>query len=271
MDIIDTWSNGDKIYIHIEGDNVSVNSDDNTNVSRAKFINLTAAEHGLSSDRTIRVFQKGNDIEFIPNACKDYDGNWYDAIRVGSWTFTASNLRVTHFNDGTPIAFDSLEPATEPSIYNGTGSDFDPVRHGYLYSWGAISSAKGLAPAGWKIPQMNYYGGYIWPYLRENLAYSADLTTSTAVAKCVASSTGWIQSSGTNYTVGKQQELNNCTGFNAYPVGTQNGDAGSVTYLATLQDSGDQFRCGYIQSGSATLASPLVNKTVAVSIRLMKI
>ena len=36
----------------------------------------------------------------IPNAVTDYDGNSYDAVRIGEQVWMASNLRTTHYLKG---------------------------------------------------------------------------------------------------------------------------------------------------------------------------
>lgn len=39
----------------------------------------------------------------IVEIVQDYDGNWYEAIKIGNDVWTAQNLRTTHFLDGDPI------------------------------------------------------------------------------------------------------------------------------------------------------------------------
>jgi len=51
---------------------------------------LTAAEQLLSDGTFLTPVQ-------------DYDGNWYEVVKIGSQAWLAQNLRTTHFADGTPI------------------------------------------------------------------------------------------------------------------------------------------------------------------------
>lgn len=34
---------------------------------------------------------------------QDYDGNWYEVVKIGTQAWTVQNLRTTHYADGTPI------------------------------------------------------------------------------------------------------------------------------------------------------------------------
>jgi uncharacterized protein (TIGR02145 family) len=52
---------------------------------------LTTAEQSLADGTFLQPVQ-------------DYDGNWYEVVKIGDLAWTAQNLRTTHFADGTPIA-----------------------------------------------------------------------------------------------------------------------------------------------------------------------
>ncbi len=85
----------------------------------------------------------------------DYDGNEYDTITIGAQVWMKQNLKVTHYNDGTPIpnVSDSTAWAHLTSgarcYYNNDSVAFDSV-YGALYNWYAVSNPN-ICPAGWHV------------------------------------------------------------------------------------------------------------------------
>ena len=59
----------------------------------------------------------------IHNAVKDYDGNQYDAVRIGRQTWMKTNLRTTHYADGTPISAGLGEDVQAPAYCEIPGVD----------------------------------------------------------------------------------------------------------------------------------------------------
>jgi uncharacterized protein (TIGR02145 family) len=87
----------------------------------------------------------------------DIDGNVYKTVTIGSQNWMAENLRVTKYNDGTPIQYitddtEWLDNALGAyCAYNNT-TDTDTIyKYGYLYNSYAVNTGK-LAPEGWHIP-----------------------------------------------------------------------------------------------------------------------
>jgi uncharacterized protein (TIGR02145 family) len=134
--------------------------------------------------------EKANSI-FNPNlsygTVTDIDGNVYKTIRIGSQTWMAENLRVTHYDDGSAIQLLKSVRAHYNSDPNDPGSivyldsEWDriglfsksycwpvddktnAITYGALYSWcaamnGAASSSQspsgiqGVCPTGWHLP-----------------------------------------------------------------------------------------------------------------------
>jgi uncharacterized protein (TIGR02145 family)/uncharacterized repeat protein (TIGR02543 family) len=87
---------------------------------------------------------------------KDIDGNEYKTIRIGNQTWTVENLKTTHYNEGTPIHYET-DPAQWQSDkyipqycwYNNDATN--KATYGALYNWYAVNIGK-LAPAGWHVP-----------------------------------------------------------------------------------------------------------------------
>ena len=137
------------------------------------------------------------------------------------------------YRDGTPIP-----QVTDMAEWNSltTGAwcyyDNDPSK-GKLYNWHAVAGIhdndpntpnKILAPEGWHIPTETE-----WLSLENHLisnGYNYDGTTSeNRIAKSMASVVEW-ENTSTIGAVGNNQEINNSTGFNAFPNGgrTYTGD-----------------------------------------------
>lgn len=95
----------------------------------------------------------------------DIDGNVYKTVTIGTQTWMAENLKVTRYNDGTPIP---QEISSEKWSKVSTGAWCDPSyseTYGKLYNWYAVGTSK-LAPKGWHVPNdsewtvlMDYLGG----------------------------------------------------------------------------------------------------------------
>ena len=169
---------------------------------------------------------------YFPNAIQDYDGNWYDAVVIGDQVWLASNLRTTHYADGTPIpAGGSTSSDTDPYYYDYSSSGIPLKDRGYLYNWPAVmkgaassdlnpSGVQGIAPTGWHVPsdaewtQLTNYVGSVPEYILNN--------DSTYIAKALASQSYW-EASTNAYAIGNDLTANNKTLFCAVPAGNCNG------------------------------------------------
>lgn len=93
----------------------------------------------------------------------DIDNNKYETITIGSQTWMAENLRVTRYNDGTPIPYvfdaadwqSSLSPAMV-WLYNGDygDPDFGAPEYGALYNYFVVAdtNSHNVCPIGWHVP-----------------------------------------------------------------------------------------------------------------------
>lgn len=84
---------------------------------------------------------------------KDYDGNIYNTVKIGTQTWMAENLRTTHYADGTPVTV----------FYSANNQSFNNESYGLLYTWAATmngvatssanpSGVLGICPTGWHVP-----------------------------------------------------------------------------------------------------------------------
>jgi uncharacterized protein (TIGR02145 family) len=90
----------------------------------------------------------------------DIDGNEYRITKIGDQVWTIDNLKVTHFNDGTPIQewtedhyWDySQDPPEEPAYcwYDNDYEQYGKI-YGALYNFYTASDPR-IAPEGWRVP-----------------------------------------------------------------------------------------------------------------------
>jgi len=195
-------------------------------------------------------------IKMLPNAgdVTDADGNVYQSVRIGNQVWTAENLRVTKFNDGTAIPKEAStaiwsNDSTTPKYcyYNNTTNADDIKKYGALYNWYAVSptNAKKIAPAGWHVPSEAE-----WNTLENYLiakGYNWDgTTTGSKISKALAAKTDWDTNSG-NGAPGNDLAKNNSSGFSALP--------GGYRYNASIFYS--QSHIGFWWSTTVIKPSPL--------------
>jgi len=91
------------------------------------------------------------------NTMTDIDGNVYETVQIGSQTWMAENLKVTHYRDGTEITNETDDAAWAGltaeayCIYNNNASN-EVETYGALYNWYAAVDAHNIAPEGWHVP-----------------------------------------------------------------------------------------------------------------------
>lgn len=139
----------------------------------------------------------------------DYDDNEYPIVRIGTQQWLGTNLRTTHFNDGTPIsciedqyAWGDTEVTEEPAFCYCEG-DPEVASYGLLYNWHAVHTAK-LCPAGWRVPS------------RDDWNAMAEFLGTETVGECVKSTWGWYDVWGDTKP---EYQGTNSSGFNAKPTG----------------------------------------------------
>lgn len=108
----------------------------------------------------------GDEMQFVAENPQviDVDGNVYQTIILHNFLWMAENLKVTHYNDGSPIVkglTDTEWSGTNSGAYaiyphynvDGINSDMEMLMtYGALYNWMAATDPKGLCPAGWRLP-----------------------------------------------------------------------------------------------------------------------
>jgi uncharacterized protein (TIGR02145 family) len=159
----------------------------------------------------------------------DTDGNIYQTVKIGNQEWMAENLRVTKYNDGSDIPFDTAKAtwmnATTPKccFLNNTTDSVTINTYGGFYNLYVIDPAnpKKIAPEGWHVPTDSE-----WIILENFLVlngYNWDGTTDTThmdkIAKSLAAKVDWkvfpLSGGAPGYDVAK----NNRSGFSGFPCG----------------------------------------------------
>lgn len=143
--------------------------------------------------------------EQTPEIITDINGNIYHSVTIGTQIWMVENLKVTKFNDGTPLSLisDSAEWASlsTPGYcwYDNNESAYKDS-YGALYNGYATKTGK-LAPTGWHI------------------ATDAEWTILTTYLGGENIAGGKLKEKGTIHWAEPNTEATNETGFSALPGG----------------------------------------------------
>lgn len=179
----------------------------------------------------------------------DVDGNVYHTVIIGTQTWMVENLKVTHFNDSTPIQLveDSAKwtQTVSPAYcwYNNDSVSYKD-NFGALYNWYAVQSGK-LAPKGWHVAT-----DQDWFTLE---AFVAGFYYKTgSLSKILGSTNFWSYSPGST-SVGFSLKTNNISGFTAVPGGWK---------------INDKYAFAQIDSVGAWWSSVAASDTTAISFEI---
>lgn len=190
----------------------------------------------------------------------DIDGNVYNTVTIMGMELMASNLKVTKYNDGTPIpevtGNNDWSALSTPAYcwYENDYSTYGSV-YGALYNWFAAAEEK-LCPAGWRVPdQMNFLAleGFV-------------------------SEAGDLKAVGTEHWEEPNTGATNSTGFTAYGSGRRDYNSGTFSDLwvrsnwwsRTEDAAWSAWQLG-VNYSSQGVINGAVNKKNGYSVRCMKI
>ena len=195
-------------------------------------------------------------VVMYEDAVTDYDGNSYDAVVIGDQLWMASNLKSTHYADGTPIPAGNESDISDtlPYRYAPGGIEENVEAMGRLYNWAAVmhgsrhsndapSGVQGICPDGWHVPSNTE-----WRQLTDNIQNNEYyMEYSLSIGKALAAMSGW-DSSRVYHSVGNDQRRNDATGFCAIPAGYfvfgSYSDIGQFAYFWTTMRSSLHFGAG---------------------------
>ena len=134
----------------------------------------------------------------------DIDGNTYKTIKIGTLTWMAENLNVTHYSNGDaiPNVIDSIQ---WNNTFTGAYCDYrnllsNSTIYGKLYNWYAINNGS-IAPIGWHVAT-----DIEWTMLSDYLGG-------------IQVSGGKLKETGTSHWLSPNLGATNETGFTALPGG----------------------------------------------------
>jgi uncharacterized protein (TIGR02145 family) len=144
------------------------------------------------------------DLEYI----EDIDGNVYIKVIIGTQSWLRENLKVSRYNDGSPISniIDNSEWASSTiGAYCWYNNDATSNRdtYGALYNWYAVNTRK-LCPSGWHVPALGEWDALISYLGGEGMAG------------------GKLKETGMEHWLSPNTGATNKTGFTALPNGNRN-------------------------------------------------
>ncbi len=127
--------------------------------------NIEILGNPLPKDREPLDFEKQKDFEFVyqvglaPKFTVDLNDKHtftYKTVKIGNNVWMAENFKAKHFSNGDPIIEHILKIDKFDNVrtdFNGNEPFFSVLPSGnYVYSGGAISDPRGIAPIGWHLP-----------------------------------------------------------------------------------------------------------------------
>ncbi len=157
------------------------------------------------------------------NTVRDYDGNTYNTVQIGSQCWMKENLKTTHYANGTSISSSSWS-------YPGNSSS-NKATYGLLYEFNAVtrgtasssnpSGVQGICPTGWHVPS-----DAEWKQMEMEVGMSQSAADNTMwrgnIAARLCGNTGWTSSSTANAAGNTSAAGRNSSGFSALPAGDHN-------------------------------------------------
>ncbi len=204
----------------------------------------------------------------------DRDNNVYHTVKIGSYVWMVENLRVTHYNDGSPIL--NLDDNTAwqndtTGAYCWYGNDAASAAgnpYGGLYNWYAVNSGK-LCPAGWHIPTMQEW---------DNLTSYSGGTSGTGGAGGTSGETSGsaLKEAGTEHWNAPNTGATNSSGFTAVAGGYRysNGEFRSLKDAAcwwcSSEDYSGKVYMFYLSYNSEAMSGGQAGKGAGLSVRCVK-
>jgi uncharacterized protein (TIGR02145 family) len=201
---------------YASGENVELTALENAGY---RFASWTAEGDYVSTELNADYKMPAKDITlkasfYIPGqGVTDIDGNTYPTVIIGQQEWMAENLRVTRFNDGTPIPYltessDWVQLTTPAYCWYNNDEAGNIIPYGALYSWfvieGQSKSSEKICPEGWHVPtdaEWSSLIGYLDPRSDPNELHESQIAG------------GKLKAAGTTHWNNPNKGATNETGF----------------------------------------------------------
>ncbi len=184
-------------------------------------------------------------------------------VTICGEVWMTKSLDVAFYRNGDPIP-KVTDPASWASLttgaycyYNNDSAAYAAI-YGKLYNWYAVNDSRGLAPAGWHVPNQ------------------ADLLALESCAGGASNAGGALKATGTSLWTSPNSGANNSTGFTALPAGSRNNsgiffDVALFSYFWNAkEETSTTGRVNYLSYNNATNVTGALNKKFGFSVRCIK-
>lgn len=125
----------------------------------ALMINITACKKKTGEVNPEIITPKITPPSIVRGTLSDSSGKTLSTLSIANQVWMEEDLKVTTFNDGTPIPLISNDTvwsklSTPGRCFYNNNASFASSKYGMLYNWSAVNSGK-LCPIGWHVPSDN--------------------------------------------------------------------------------------------------------------------
>lgn len=173
----------------------------------------------------------------------DIDGNMYATLRIGDQCWMASNLKTSHYSDGSEIpnvtGNNEWRSQNTGAWCNYENNAVHGTTYGKLYNWFAAMDVRGVCPLGWHVPSDEE-----WKQLENTLGISADEVNDIGV-RGETENVGGMMKATASWNAPNAGATNE-SGFSGLASGNRDGfsagtffNAGSIGYWWSSSDYGE--------------------------------